>query len=64
MFLNTSTDIYLFVTFSLIIIHNTLMVIRNHGSIYINVEVFRNTILIYNKSDPEMTQYIFDQSFL
>jgi hypothetical protein len=29
-----------FLTFSLIIIHNSFMIIYNHGSIHINVEVF------------------------
>ena len=35
-------DIYAAVTFSLIIIHDLFRIIHNHGSIHINVEVFRN----------------------
>ncbi|MGO7258943.1 hypothetical protein ACCT32_35950, partial [Rhizobium brockwellii] len=38
-------DIYASVTLLLIIIHNSFMLIRNHGSIHINVEVFRNIFL-------------------
>jgi hypothetical protein len=44
-------DICSSVTFSLIIIHYSFMIIHNHGSIHMNVEVKTETssILIYNK---------------
>ena len=46
--MSTVYDIYSSVTFSLIIFPDAFRTIRNHGSIHINVEMFRN---VYNKSD-------------
>jgi hypothetical protein len=40
-------DIYVSVTVSLIIIHDSFRTIRNPGSIHINVDVFRNIFYSY-----------------
>ena len=58
-------DIGASVTFSPIIIHDSFRIICNHGSIHINVDVLETySILIYNKSDSKMTQYIIYHSLL
>jgi hypothetical protein len=56
--------ILVWLTFSLIIIHNSFRTIRNHGSIHIIVEVFRNILYSYlQKSDPKMTLFTILSSF-